>query len=219
MPDNLITSDVATVSGYLARPMDDANHPGIVVLQEWWGLDEHIKDIARRFAREGFVALAPDLFHGKVTGDADEARKLSGGMDRTRAVRDVQAAVDWVRDQEYSDGKVGTIGYCMGGGMSLLTACNHDVNAAIVYYGGIPNPIELLDNLTAPVLAIYGDDEVERVEQIEKGLKDRGKSVESHVYEGARHAFFNDTWEERYHAEAAADAWTKTLAFLRSHLA
>ena len=217
MPDNIITADVAMVSGYLARPMDENTHPGIVVLQEWWGLDEHIKDVARRFAREGFVALAPDLFHGRVTGDADQARQLSGGLDRTRAVRDVQAAVGWVRDQEYSNGKVATIGYCMGGGISLLTACNHDVDAAIVYYGGVPTPIDLLDGLNAPVLAIYGDDEVDRVEQLQQGLRDRGKTVESHVYAGARHAFFNDTWD-RYDAAASSDAWEKTLAFLAANL-
>ena len=214
MPSNpIITTDVEVVGGYFARPMEPGTYPGIVVLQEWWGLDEHIKDVARRFAGEGYLALAPDLFHGRVTSDASEAQKLSGGLDRARAVRDVQAAVGWLGDQQASNGKVATIGYCMGGGISILTACNHNQDAAIVYYGGVPNPIEVLDGLSAPVLAVFGGDEVERAKQLETALQDRGKSVELHIYEGARHAFFNDTWD-RYDAAASRDAWGKTLAVL-----
>lgn len=218
MPETIVAGDVSMVSGYMARPMADGNYPGIVVLQEWWGLDEHIRDVTRRFARQGYVALAPDLFHGGLTDDPAEARNLSSGLDRTRAVRDVQAAIGYVRDQEFSNGNIATIGYCMGGGISILTACHADVNGAIVYYGGLPNPPEQLDGLDAPVLAIFGSDEEERAQQLQSELQSRSKSVDLHIYQGAQHAFFNDSWTERYHAEASTDSWEKVLAFLRQNV-
>jgi carboxymethylenebutenolidase len=218
MAETIIAQDVALVTGYMARPIKEGKYPGIVVIQEWWGLDEHIRDVVRRFARQGYVAIAPDLFHGKLTNEPSEAQKLSMGLDRARAVRDVQAVVDYIRGLESSNGAVATIGYCMGGGISLLTACNANVNAAIVYYGGLPNPVDQLDRVNAPVLAIYGSDETERANQVESEMKKRGKTVEKHIYEGARHSFFNDSWEERYHAQASADAWETTLSFLKEHV-
>lgn len=214
----IVTSDVDVVSGYMARPMDEGQHPGIVVIQEWWGLDEHIKDVTRRFANEGYVALAPDLFHGQVTDDPQQAMKLVGGLDRARATRDTQASVNYIKDQTSSNGKVGVIGYCMGGGISLLAACQDSIDAALVYYGGLPEPLDLLDGVNAPVLAAYGSDEGDRGRELEKALQDRGKQVQLHVYEGANHAFFNDQGQ-RYDAAASADVWDKTLAFLRANLA
>ncbi len=197
--------------------MDDEQHPGIVILQEWWGLDEHIKDVTRRFANEGYVALAPDLFHGQVTDDPQQAMKLIGGLDRARAARDTQASVNYIKDQSSSNGKVGVIGYCMGGGISLLAACQESIDAALVYYGGLPEPLDLLDGVTAPVLAAYGSDEGDRGRELEKALRDRGKQVQLHVYEGANHAFFNDQGQ-RYDAAASADVWDKTLAFMSANL-
>lgn len=217
MPQAIMTQDVALVSGYLARPMAAGKHPGIVVIQEWWGVDEHIKDVTRRFAREGYVAIAPDLFHGRVTDQPSEAQKLTGSLDRSRAVRDVQAAVNYVKGQEFSNGNVATIGYCMGGGISLLAACQDNLNACIVYYGGLPNPLDLLNGIKAPVLAAYGSDEGERGQQLEKELNARGKQVQLHIYQGANHAFFNDQGQ-RYNAQAAQDVWGKTLAFLKQNV-
>jgi carboxymethylenebutenolidase len=217
MPQAIVTQDVALVSGYLARPMDAAKHPAIVVIQEWWGVDEHIKDVTRRFAREGYVAIAPDLYHGRVTDQQSEAMKLTGSLDRARAVRDVQAAVGYLKGQEFSNGNVATIGYCMGGGISLLAACQDSLNACIVYYGGLPNPLDLLNGIKAPVLAAYGSDEAERGQQLEKELRARGKQVQLHVYQGAFHAFFNDQGQ-RHNAEASRDIWAKTLAFLKENV-
>lgn len=214
MPPSIVTQDVALVSGYMARPMDSARHPSIIVIQEWWGLDEHIKDVARRFAREGYVALAPDLYHGRVTDQQSEAQKMSASLDRTRAVRDIQSCVSYLKEQAFSNGNVATIGYCMGGGVSLLTACRDSLSAAVVYYGGLPNPPDLLEGVRCPVLGIFGSDETERAQTLERELKQRGKQVQVQVYEGARHAFFNDTWD-RYHEGASRDAWQKTLVFLK----
>jgi len=214
MPDTIVTQDVDLVSGYLARPIEDGKYPGIIVLQEWWGLDEHIRDVTRRFARQGFIALSPDLYHGKQTADPDEARGLSSGLDRTRATRDVIASIDYLKSMEISNGSIFTIGYCMGGGISILTACKTDLAGAIVYYGGLPNPVEQLDDLDAPVLAIYGSDEIDRANDLEQALNERGKIVESHIYEGARHAFFNDSWDERYDKDASDDSWGKVMDFI-----
>ncbi|MBI4235817.1 MAG: dienelactone hydrolase family protein [Chloroflexi bacterium] len=217
MPPSIVTSEVALVSGYLARPMAAGKYPGLIVIQEWWGVDEHIKDVTRRFAREGYAALAPDLYHGRVTNEPSEGQKLSMGLDRTRAVRDVQAAMGYLKDQPFSSGSFATIGYCMGGGVSLLTACQDSLNAAIVYYGGLPNPLDLLNGIKAPVLAVYGSDEEQRARQLEQELQGRGKQVQLHIYQGARHGFFNDTGQG-HHPEASRDAWQKTLAFLKQHL-
>ena len=217
MANPIVTSDVAVVSGYLARPMSEGQFPAIVVLQEWWGLDEHIKDVTRRFAGEGYVALAVDLYHGQVTADPQQAMKLVGSLDRARAVRDTQAAANYAKGQAFSNGNVAVIGYCMGGGISLLAACNDKFNAAVVYYGGLPEPLDQLNAVSAPVLAAYGSDEGDRGRQLETELKARNKQVELHVYEGANHAFFNDQGQ-RYDAKAAADVWTKTLAFLKKNV-
>ena len=133
-------TDSPAVPGYLARPEGDGPFPAIVVIQEWWGLEPHIKDIAERFAREGYAALAPDLYHGAVTDEPDEARKLAMETDMDLAVREVGGAVTYLRGQPYAKGTVATIGYCMGGGLSLSASCRYPVDATIVYYGGNPNP-------------------------------------------------------------------------------
>lgn len=216
MPDTIVSEDVDLVKGYLARPIAGGKSPGLVVIQEWWGLDEHIRDVTRRFAREGYATIAPDLFHGQVTNDPQEAMKFAGGLDRSRAVRDTQAAMNYIKESEFSNGNIAVIGYCLGGGVSLLTATADSVNACVVYYGGLPNPVDLLDNVEAPVLAVYGSDEAERANELEQELQNRGKSVEKHIYEGANHGFFNETG--RYDANAAADAWEKTLAFLKQNV-
>lgn len=218
MPDTIVSHDVDLVKGYAAYPMAEGKYPGIVVIQEWWGLDEHIRDVTRRFARQGYTAIAPDLFHDDVVNEPSEAQKLAMGLDRGRAVRDTRAAIDYIKNSELSNGNVAVIGYCLGGGVSLLTATQDDgVSATVVYYGGIPDPADLLDSVNSPVLAVYGSDEADRANQLESELNARGKSVEKHIYEGATHGFFNDSGQG-HHAEASADAWEKTLAFLSANV-
>ena len=129
MAEPVASSDVefaangGTTPGYLSRPEAQGSYPGIVLIQEWWGVDDHIVDVTRRFAAEGYATLAPDLFHGTVTKEPTEAMKLIQSMDRDRAVKELKGAVAYLKGQPSSSGKVGIIGYCMGGGLSILTAC------------------------------------------------------------------------------------------------
>lgn len=214
--------DGETLMGYLARPQGGDPKPAIVVIQEWWGLNDHIKDVARRFAGEGYVALAPDLYHGVVATEPDEARKLVMELDMAEAVKEIQRAIAYLREQSYVVGlKVGTVGFCMGGGLVLQTALADDnLGAAVAFYGR-PLSAEEAAKVKAPILGLYGANDqgipVDGVKAMEAGLKEAGIENEFHIYEGAGHAFFNDT-APSYNADAAADAWPRTLDWFRKHL-
>ncbi len=209
--------------GYLATPKQ-GNGPGVIVIQEWWGLVDHIKDVCDRFADEGFVALAPDLYHGKSATSPDEAGKLMMAMRIDEAERDLSAAVQYLATQDSTTSeKVGVVGFCMGGALSLYTATKNDrVGACVVFYGGHPKVKPDLPNLHAPVLGLYGEKDKgvnpNVVHALERDVKALGKSIEVVIYPGADHAFFNDQRPQVYNAEAAADAWRRTIAFLRQHL-
>jgi carboxymethylenebutenolidase len=211
-------------SGYLAPGADGAG-PGVIVIQEWWGLVPHITDVADRFASEGFVALAPDLYGGKTTTEPDEAGKEMMALQIPEATKTMSGAVDELLRRSSGD-RVGVVGFCMGGGLALvLAAARPDAVAACVpFYGLIPWPDASPDysNMTASVLGHYaGKDDYftpEAVRALERQLKDLGKDVEMHVYEDSDHAFFNDARPEVYDPEAAAKAWTRTIDFLRSRL-
>ena len=214
-------TDGSAVPGYLARPEGEGPFPAIVVIQEWWGLEPHIKDIAERFAREGYAAIAPDLYHGAVTDEPDEARKLAMETDMDLATREVGGAVAYLRGRSFTNGAVATIGYCMGGGLSLSASCRYPVDATIVYYGGNPNPLEQVQDIPGAVLGIYGEDDrlfPDAVNALREALTGYGKTVEIHTYPGAPHAFFNDSRPATYWEEASQDAWQKTLDFLGRHM-
>ena len=209
--------------GYLATP-EQGSGPGIIVIQEWWGLVDHIKDVCDRFAGEGFVALAPDLYHGKTTKSPDEAGKLMMAMRIDEAERDLSAAAEYLSTQDSTTSeKVGVVGFCMGGALALYTATkNENVGACVVFYGGHPKVKPDLPNLHAPVLGLYAQKDgfvtPDSVRKLEREVKALGKPIEVVIYPGVDHAFFNDTRREVYSAEAAADAWRRTIAFLREHL-
>jgi len=173
---------------------------------------------------EGFVALAPDLYHGKSTKSPDEAGKLMMAMRIDEAERDLSAAVEYLTTQDSTTSeKIGVVGFCMGGALSLYTATkNEKIGACVVFYGGHPKVRPDLPNLQAPVLGLYGEKDKgitpETVHKLERDVKALGKSIEVVIYPGADHAFFNDTRPEVYNAEAAADAWQRTVEFLRKHL-
>ena len=208
--------------GYLATPQQGSG-PGVVVIQDWWGLVDHIKDVCDRFAAEGFVALAPDLYHGKTAKSPDEAGKMMMAMRIDEAERDLSAAVQYLSTQDSTtSGKIGVVGFCMGGALSLYTATkNSNIGACVVFYGGHPKVKPDLPNLHAPVLGLYAekDDFVTPalVRDLERDVKALGKQIDVIMYPGADHAFFNDTRPEVYNAEAAADAWQRTIKFLRQH--
>ena len=209
--------------GYLSVP-DSGSGPCVIVIQEWWGLVDHIKEVCDRFAGEGFVALAPDLYHGKTTKSPDEAGKLMMALRIDEAERDLRAAADYllIQDSTTSE-RVGVVGFCMGGALSLYTATkNPKIGACVVFYGGHPNVKPDLPNLHAPMLGLYAERDgfvtPTIARELERKLKDLGKEVEVKIYPDADHAFFNDSRPEVYKADAAADAWQRTVEFLRKNL-
>ena len=210
----------STADGYLARPAaQDAR--GVVVIQEWWGLNDHIKKVADRFAREGFMALAPDLYHGKRTKSPDEAGKLMLALDIERAEKDLRASVAHLKS--LSGRAAFTVGFCMGGTLSLFAACANgpDVSACVVYYGGHMAVRNDFDRLQAPVLghwAEHDDWANANAKVIARELQQRGKPYEFYSYPGTKHAFFNDERPEVYDEAAAELSFARTLAFFRKHL-
>ena len=213
-----------TGHGFLALPAGDAPFPGVIVVQEWWGLDDHIKDVARRFAGEGFVALAPDLYHGQVTKEPGEAQKLMMSLNMGEASKELTKAADYVASRAEVAGRgVGAIGFCMGGGLALTLACDSSrIKAAAPFYGGNPSPIDKVRNLGGPVFLAYAEHDgwitAQVRDELKAGLEKHGKAHEIKVYPGTDHAFFNDTRSEVYNREAAEDAWSRVLSLFRENL-
>lgn len=217
--ENIKTSNVK--SGFLAVPSNEGTHPGLLVIQEWWGMNDHIKDITKRLANEGFAALAVDLYDGKVTKDPEEAKGLMMAMDKAAALEKLYSAVRFLKnDPQVSN--VGVIGFCMGGYWSLSLACsNRDVKAAVPFYGSIP-PDALLGQLRSPILYFYGEKDhhisASEIDRLENFMKNSGKKAEVVRYPESDHAFFNDTRKAVYNPKDAKDAWSRALAFLRKNL-
>jgi carboxymethylenebutenolidase len=212
-----------TASGYLSRPSSGSG-PGVVVIQEWWGLVTHIRDVCDRLAVEGFTALAPDLYHGKTTTEPDEAGKAMMSLQIEQAARDMSGAVDFlIGDGGATGDKVGVTGFCMGGGLALFLAALRPEVAACVPFYGVGPAVERADfsKTKANVLGHWGEKDHSydhaTIDELEAKLKAAGVGVEMHWYDGD-HAFFNDTRPEVYNAEAAALVWERSLAFFRSHL-
>ncbi len=210
-------------SGYLAVPKSGGG-PGVIVLQEWWGLVDHIKDVADRFADAGYVALAPDMYHGQSAKSPDDAGKLMMALRVDEVEKELRGAIEYSLSLKETKGeKVGTVGFCMGGQLSLYTACaNSKVGACVVYYGVHPNVHPDYKNLRAPVLGFFAEKDgfvtPEVARKLEADLKSNGKQVEIHIYKDAQHAFFNDTRTEVYNAEYAKDTWTRMIGFYGKHL-
>ena len=211
------------VGAYLAKPKGAGPSPAVIVIQEWWGPNDHIKDVAERYAREGYVALAPDLYHGKVTADPNEAGKLMGALNREDAVKDLLGAVAHLRGlKEVRGDRIGVTGFCMGGSYALLLPCrSKDIRAAAPYYGEIPDEATL-KNLACPILYIYGDADFwitkDEVKRLEATLKKLNKHGEVKIYPGAPHGFFNDTRKDVHRPTEAQDAWRRTLDLFANHL-
>jgi carboxymethylenebutenolidase len=222
MPDTSFEHDGVQVSGYLSAPEESARG-GLIVIQEWWGLTPDIKEIADRYAVEGFLAFAPDLYHGAVASEPDEARKLAMSMERDLAAREIDAAIAWLK-QVRGVRKVGVVGYCMGGGLSLATALrpSSNVDAVHVYYGGGMPPAEQIATIRVPVLGSYGEaDEgipVEQVEMLRDTLAKQQVPSDITIYAGAGHSFFNDT-RPSYNEDAAIDSWQRSVEWFDSYVA
>jgi carboxymethylenebutenolidase len=218
------TVDGQEIHGFLARPEGDEPVPGILVIHEWWGLNDNIRSMARQLAGQGYAALAVDLYNNQVAETPEQARALmQASMDQDAQLEDnVRQAHAYLAD-ELGAPRVGVIGWCFGGGWSLRTALllGDGIDAAVIYYGRLVTDPAELEALSAPLLGLFGADDqgipVESVRAFEAALEGLGKPAEIHVYEGANHAFANPSGT-RYNAAAAADAWTKTLAFFDQYL-
>lgn len=218
--------DGQPVTGYLARPTNASeNLPGLIVIHEWWGLNDNIKMMARRLAGEGYVTLAVDLYEGEVASEPDQALKLlQNSQNKIRRLKqNIRQAYRYL-EKEQNVEKIGSIGWCFGGTWSLNTALlfPKQLDAAVIYYGGglETNP-DRLKALQMPILGIFGEldnnPSVDTVRAFEAALQQLDKSVEIHIYEDANHAFANPSGT-RYNAEAAEQAWQETTDFLAQHL-
>lgn len=213
-----------TCSGAFAAPAS-GNGPAVVVIQEWWGIVAHIESLVDRFAAEGFVAIAPDLYHGQTTKSPDTATKLLMELDAERAVQEIAGAGAYLLQRpECTSSKYGVAGFCMGGALAQYAATNDakNVGAAVSFYGGFKKVSPKWEDLEAPLLLIYGEDDkgvpAEQGRELQSKLQKLGKNVELVVYPNANHAFFNDDRPEVYNPEASADAWRRTLELFRRHL-
>ncbi len=207
-------------TGYLTKP-ESGEGPGIIVLQEWWGLVGHIKNVADRFAAAGYVALAPDLYNGEATKSPDEAGKLMMALNIEQTEQDLSGAVDYLVSSS-SGAKIGIVGFCMGGQLALFAASkNPRIGACVDFYGIHPNVKPDYSKLTAPVLGLFAEKDgfvsPDVVNALEQTLGNAGVSTDFQIYPDVDHAFFNDE-REVYNLAAATDAWNRVQDFLEKHI-
>ena len=208
-------------SGYLATPASGKG-PGVLVIQEWWGLVRHIKNVCDRFAAEGFTALAPDMFHGKTADEPDSAGKLFMALNIGQAEKDFKGAAQYLAGQS-STAKLGAVGFCMGGQLALFAATlNPTIGATVNFYGIHPNVKPDYSKLSGPVLGLFAEKDgfvtPKVAKDVDAAIKKAGKQSEINIYPGVDHGFFNDDRADVYDKAAAADAWKRTLTFFRQHV-
>ena len=211
-------------SGFLARPSTLDTYPGIVMIHEWWGLNDNIKDMAEQMASEGYIVLAVDLYNGEVTTDPGRARELSSSVrsNPDGAVQNLKSAVNFLRNHELvNTNAIASLGWCFGGGWSLQIALNEEMAATGIYYGNLVTDPETLSTIQWPVLGIFGSEDrsipVGQVKAFEEALIQNNIENEIYIYDGVGHAFANPSGPN-YAAEQTKDAWEKTIAFLNKNL-
>jgi carboxymethylenebutenolidase len=203
-------------------PDDGGKAPAIVIIQEWWGLNDQMKSLAKKWAKEGFVALLPDLYHGEVVKipDSATAGAKMQALDKKRALAECVAAVEYLRNHARTNGRVAVTGYCLGGGLAFATACTASDLAAVVPFYGLPDPSANLDKITAPIQAHFAQHDnwatVDGAKKIQTALHGHHRTMDVFTYD-AQHAFCNDHRPEVYNATAAAQAWTRAVAFVKQH--
>ncbi len=219
--------DGTAISGYLTRPKDENRRPAVVVVHEWRGIDDYIRDVARKLAKAGYVALVPDLLSRKGGTTSFPSPQAATDallkIDEGTITGDLTTAVNYLKGQNFvRANEIGVIGFCWGGGKALaFTSRNKDLAAAVIYYGDNPQNLEDVKNITAPVLGQYGgaDERITSgVSKLQEAMKKYGKSFDYKVYLGAPHGFNSDTSPQNYREEAAKEAWRRTLEFFKKHL-
>ncbi len=213
------------VTGYLARPKDGGNnHPGLIVIHEWWGLNDNIRQVTERLAAEGYVALAIDLYGGESAQTPKQAMSLMRGLqsDIDTANENLRQAFQYLENAQSAE-RVGVVGWCLGGQWSLRTALllPEQIDAAVIYYGSLNTDPESLQTLQMPILGNFAENDpiipLATVNEFRATLEELGKSADIKIYAGAEHAFSNPSGTA-YDAEAAADAWSRTTSFFAEHL-
>jgi carboxymethylenebutenolidase len=232
MANQLVAQDVAfagkagQLKAYVAHQGGGAPRPAVIVVQEWWGLDDHIRDVARRLANEGYFAVAPDLYSRlghQVTKDPNVAGELMSKLAPADGVDDLLSTVAWIKKQKEAEGaRIGVIGFCMGGSYAIALPCvSKDIKAAAPFYGEVPGD-DQLRNLNCPVFYAYGENDgwITRadVDRLAAALKKFNKRGEVKIYKGCSHGFFNDTRKDVYAAGEARDAWEKAIALFKENL-
>jgi len=215
------------VNAFVARPKITADSasfdqfPAVIIIHEWWGLTPHIEDITKRYASEGFMAVAVDLFDGVTTRDSQEASNLMSALKPEQGIESLKIVLNGLRAKPEVSA-IGVTGFCMGGTFALLLACQAKVEAAAPFYGDVPVDTTLIGRLGCPVLFIGGEKDqwitVEKMKRLETALKQYSKPGEVRIYKGADHAFFNDTRPEVYSQSDAEDAWKQVIGFFNNHL-
>lgn len=215
------SADGTTVNVFMARPTGVEKAPAVIIIQEWWGLNAHIEDIAGRFARAGFIAVAPDLYDGVTTRDAQEAGKLMAGLSADKGLAYLKVVLAKLRSMNDVT-TVGVTGFCMGGTFALQLACHAQVEASAPFYGDVPVDTSMVAGLGCPLLFIGGEKDewitLEKMNRLDAAIKKYGKEGEVRIYKGASHAFFNDTRPEVFSPSDAADAWSRVIDFFNQHL-
>lgn len=229
---DILTRDVnyagraCTIKAYVAQPAAEESAPAAIVVQEWWGLNDHIRDVARRLAREGYFTIAPDLYSRqghRVATEPNTAAQLMGGLKKEDGIADLQTTAEWLRTQKETRAtRIGITGFCMGGSYAMLLPCeSREISAAAPFYGEIPSD-EKLKQLACPIFYAYGENDgwIQRadVDRLAAALKRFDKPGEVKIYKGCSHGFFNDTRADVYRPEEAADAWEHTLKLFAANL-
>ncbi len=227
---DIITASIALTDygsdglGYLARPTTGGPFPAVAVIQEWWGIDDHIKSVVGRFAKAGFAAIAPDLYRGAVATEPTDAQRLVMTVQTPQALKDIQTAVNYLIGQPFvAPQQAGIVGFCFGGGLAMRMAYSgQHVGAIATFYGAGVNPSDAdLKAIAAPVIGFYGGKDTsippDQIKHWYATLASEGKIAESHIYPDAMHAFFNDT-RSSYNPAAAQDAWPRVLAWFRQYI-
>ena len=211
-----ISSSTGELSGVLAIPAGEAKVPGVVVIQEYWGINEQIQEVAQHWADAGFLAVVPDLYHGQLAKTAEEAMGLMKALDFAKAVQEIAAAADYLRSHPRATGKVAVSGYCLGGALTFAAAVNVRGLAAVVPFYGLPGDLDW-SKVDAPIQAHFAQHDDWATAAGAQKIKDAVKvPMELHVYD-AKHAFCNTRRPEVYDAGAATLAWDRTLAFVGAH--
>ena len=220
-------ADGASINAYVSRPKADGRRPAVIVVTDNWGLDDHNRDVARRLAKAGYVAIVPDVLSRDGGTGSLPNREVVGkavvGLNSDNVMKDLMGAHNYIKSQSFvQPSKIGVIGFCWGGGQAFLfTTQNKDLAASVIFYGPIPKDLDAVKNISAPVLGNYGElDKAisSQVPRLAEEMKKSGKSYDYKIYPDAPHAFFSDVREDRYRPEAAKDAWGRTLEFFKKNL-